>query len=192
MSDPVVNLLLLGGTILIVGSAAYAGFKAAPWLPVFKKDIKRIVQLAHLQEADIVYDLGSGDGRIVTAFAHNSDATIYGYEVSFLPYLWSQLKVLMMGLSRRVAIRFGNFFTRDLGQATVIFCFLTPKAMEKLKPKFARELKLGARIISYSFAIPGWTPTEVNRPSERRIPIFIYHIDEGIKMRYTQTAKISK
>ncbi|MBI5037180.1 MAG: SAM-dependent methyltransferase [Candidatus Kerfeldbacteria bacterium] len=168
--------LIFGGIILIFGTAAYAGLKAAPWLPVLKRDIKRVVDLAELTESDVAYDLGSGDGRILIALAHNYSCTVVGYEVSFLPYLISRLKILLLGLWRQVEIRFADFFNRDLGQATVVFCFLTPKAMEKLAPKFQKELRPGTRIISYSFAIPGWTPIAINRP-EKRIPIFIYRVD---------------
>lgn len=168
--------MLFIGSMVVLGTAAYAGVKAAPWLPVFKKDIKRIINLAQLRDTDVVYDLGSGDGRILIGLAHNSAATFWGYEVSFLPYLWSRLKILLLGLSRQVEIRFADFYMRDLGQATVVFCFLTPKAMAKLGPKFIKELQPGTKIISYSFAIPDWEPEIVNRPDDKRIPIFVYRV----------------
>ncbi|MFZ6035846.1 MAG: SAM-dependent methyltransferase [Patescibacteria group bacterium] len=174
MSGTTSSLLLMVGVVVIFGTAAYAGIKAAPWLPVFKRDIKRIVTLANLKQNDVAYDLGSGDGRVVLALAHNSSATICGYEVSFALYLWSWLKVVLLGLSRQVEIRFGDFLSRDLSQATVIFCFLTPKAMAKLGPKFRAELRPGTRVISYSFAIPGWVPAAVSRPAADRIPIYTY------------------
>lgn len=176
MSGSITAAALFVGSVVVLGTAAYAGVKAAPWLPVFKKDIKRIIQLADIHDSDVVYDLGSGDGRVLIGMAHNSTATFCGYEVSFLPYLWSRLNILLLGLSRQVEIRFADFYQRDLGQATVIFCFLTPKAMAKLGPKFKRELKPGTKVISYSFAIPEWVPTTVNKPSDQRIPIYMYEV----------------
>jgi tRNA A58 N-methylase Trm61 len=163
--------------IVVFGTAAYAGLRAAPWLPVFKKDIDRILKLAQVKDSDLVYDLGCGDGRVITAMANNSQAQVVGYEVSFLLYLWTSLKIFFLGLPKRVEIRYADFLWRDLGQATVIFCFLTPMAMKKLSPKFKKELKSGTRIISYSFSLPDWQPREVNRPDGRSIPIYYYVVD---------------
>lgn len=177
MLDLLVYILLLFLILLIFGTAAYAGMRAAPWVPVFKKDIERILRLAEVKDDDLVYDLGSGDGRVVVALANNSEAQITGYEVSFIPYLWSKIKVLLLGLSKRVEIRYADFLSRDLSQASVIFCFLTPMAMKKLEPKFRKELKKGTRVISYSFSIHGWQPVMVDKPTEKSIPIFKYVVD---------------
>lgn len=177
MTDIFVPIGILVAVLLILGSAAYAGLLAAPWVPVFKRDIGRIIRLVALRDGEVAVDLGCGDGRIVVALANNSHASVVGYEISFVPYLWSKLRVLLHGLSRRVDIRFADFLSRDLGQANAIFCFLTPMAMKKLAPKFARELRPGTRIVSYSFRLPGWEPMAVDRPDERSIPIFTYLVD---------------
>jgi len=169
--------LLLAVIIIAFGTAAYAGMRAAPWLPVFKKDLDRIMQLARIKEDDLVYDLGCGDGRVLAAMANNTPAQFVGYEVSFLLYLLAKLKVIFLGLSKRVEVRYADFLRRDLGQATVIFCFLTPMAMKKLSPKFKNELPAGTRIISYSFSLPDWQPREVSRPDDKSIPIFYYIVD---------------
>ncbi|MFA6098697.1 MAG: hypothetical protein WCV50_02900 [Patescibacteria group bacterium] len=170
-----IYIALLLGILFVFGTAAYAGWVAAPWLPVFKKDIQRILNLAGIQPGDVVYDLGSGDGRVIVAIANNSSAKIVvGYEISFIPYIWSKIRIRFLGLNQRVEIRGADFLSRDLSQATVIFCFLTPKAMKKLGPKFERELRPGTRIISYSFSMPNWQPVETDRPSTKHIPIYKY------------------
>jgi len=111
--------------------------------------------VADVQEGELVYDLGCGDGRVVVALANNSPAElIVGYEVSLIPYIWSRLRIIFLGLSKRIDVRYGDFLNRDLSSADVIFCFLTPMAMKRLQPKFEKELKKGTRIISYSFHIP--------------------------------------
>jgi SAM-dependent methyltransferase len=176
MSSLFFYILFLIVIIIAFGSAAYAGLRAAPWLPVFKKDLDRILKLARIRDNDLVYDLGSGDGRVVAALAHNSAAHIVGYEISLLLYIWSRLKLLFCGLWARVEIRYADFLTRDLSQATVIFCFLTPMAMKKLAPKFRKELKQGTRIISYSFSLPDWEPRLVERRTPTSIPIFYYEV----------------
>ncbi|MDD5039906.1 MAG: hypothetical protein PHY34_02030 [Patescibacteria group bacterium] len=173
---------LLCVILLVFGTAAYAGFRASPWLPVFKKDIQRIVTLAGINERDVVYDLGSGDGRILIALANNTKARlVVGYEISFLLYFWSKVRVWFRGFSKRIEVRYGDFLNRDLGQADVLFCFLTPKAMKKLGLKFQHELHPGTTVISYSFPIPGWHAVAKDHPDERHIPIYKYIIDESMQ-----------
>lgn len=172
-----IYILVLFAILVIFGSAAYAGMRAAPWLPVFKRDLDRILKLVNIQPGDVVYDLGSGDGRVLVALANNSQAQIVGYEISFLLYVWSKIKIAVQGLSRRIEVRYADFLKRDLGQANVVFCFLTPMAMKKLAPKFKQELRKGTRIVSYSFSLPDWTPRQVERRDEHSIPIFYYVVD---------------
>ena len=178
MSDLFIPFLLLIGVFIIFGTAMYASFSAAPWLPVFKKDIKRIIRLADLKPGEVIYDLGSGDGRVLIGLANNTEASrVVGYEISFIVYVISYLRILLLGLSKKVEVRFGDFLRRDLSNADVIFFFLTPMAMSKLKPKFQKELKKGTRIISYSFSIPGWKKLSVDRPKEDDMPIHMYVVD---------------
>jgi len=178
MPDLVTYLLILFGIILVFGTAVYASFRAAPWLPVFKKDIKRIIEFSETNKGDKVFDLGCGDGRVLIGLANNTEAQyLIGYEISFLFYVLSKLRILFLGLSKKVEIRFGDFLMKDLSSADVIFCFLTPMAMKKLKPKFEKELKKGTRVISYSFTIPGWTEVDINQPNEYDLPIHKYIID---------------
>lgn len=176
MLELFVYIFLLLAVLLVFGTAAYAGMKAAPWVPVFKRDIKRILKVADVQDDDLVYDLGSGDGRILIAIAHNTKARVIGFEISFIPYIASKLRIVFRGLSKCIEVRYGDFLSRDLSQASVIFCFLTPMAMKKLGPKFKKELKKGTRIISYSFTIPDWQPVLTDK-REKRIPIFKYIVD---------------
>lgn len=174
MAQFLLYLLILILIILVFGTAAYAGLLAAPWVPVWKKDIERILKLADIKDNDLIYDLGSGDGRIVCAMANNSKARVVGYEISFMPYLWSKMNILFSRCSKRVEIRYGDFLKKDLSQANTIFCFLTPMAMEKLEPKFKKELKKGTKIISYAFSLPGWQALAIDKPDKKSNPIFYY------------------
>ncbi len=178
MVESVLPYLLLLGIVVFFGTAAYAGLKAAPWVPAFNRDMHRIIKLADVKENDVVYDLGCGDGRVLVALANNTPAKrLVGFEISVLPYLWTKARIIFRGLTRRVDVEFSDFLKRDLGQASVIFCFLTPMAMKKLAPKFHAELKKGTRIISYSFSIPGFTPETVDKPEPNRMTIYYYRVD---------------
>ncbi|MFH1207514.1 MAG: class I SAM-dependent methyltransferase [Patescibacteria group bacterium] len=181
MVESILPILILLGIIVFFGTAAYAGLKAAPWVPVFKRDIPRIIKLADIKDDDIVYDLGCGDGRVLVAMANSTPAKrLIGFEISVLPYLWTKGRIIFRGLSRRVEVAFSDFLRRDLGQASVIFCFLTPMAMKKLAPKFKAELKPGTRIISYSFSIPDFIPEAVDKPQPDRMAIYSYRVGASI------------
>jgi len=174
----IVYIFILIAIVVIFGSALYAGFRASPWLPIFKRDVERILDLAAIKTGDKVYDLGSGDGRVLIALANNSEAElVVGYEVSLIPYIISKIRIWFLRLGSRVEVRYADFLSRDLESANVIFCFLTPKAMKKLEPKFRKELKPGTRIVSYSFSLPNWSTTEVSKPEKNSMPIFKYVVD---------------
>ena len=173
-----IYLALLLVIVLVFGSAVYASFRAAPWLPSFKRDIARIIKLANVQPGEVVYDLGSGDGRILVALANATPAErVVGYEVSLLLYIWSRVRIAFLGLSGKAEVRFSDFYRHDLSQANVIFCFLTPRAMKRLGEKFRRELRPGTRIISYSFSIPGWKKIVEDQPVQEAMPIHSYVVD---------------
>lgn len=178
MLNLILAILILLGIIVFFGTAAYAGLKAAPWVPVFKRDIPRIIKLAEITANDVVYDLGCGDGRVLIALANTTPAKrLVGFEISVLPYLWAKARVFFLGLSGRVEIVFSDFLKHDLGQASVIFCFLTPMAMKKLAPKFSSELHSGSRILSYSFSLPDRPKEVADKPEPNRMTIYKYTVD---------------
>lgn len=148
---------------------------AAPPLGTKRRDIKRLVKLARITEQDTVYDLGCGDGRLLLAVAKASTSQkIIGLELSPLHIILSRMRILLSGQQKRVAVQARNFYNQDLSRADVILCFLTPKAMEELEPKFKQELKPGTRVVSYVFPLPNIEPAELSRPSEIDLPIYLY------------------
>ena len=159
---------------ILIASAAYAGFRAAPWVPTWGKDFDRVVRLANLQAGEVAYELGAGEGRLLLQFARTPAAKVTGFEISLVPYAIAWLRVRR--LRPRVTVRFQDFFKTDFSQANVIFCFLTPPAMRKLQLKFAAECKPGTRIISYAFSIPGWTPDVMDKPKPNAMAIYRYII----------------
>lgn len=161
---------------VLVASAAWAGFKAAPWVPTWAKDFDRIRALADVQSIDTVFELGAGEGRLLKVFSATNAKKIIGYELSLLPFLiaWARFR----RAAPRVQVLCQNFFHADLHPATVLFCFLTPPAMRKLKIKFEAECLPGTRIISYAFSIPGWTPDRVDKPTPNAITIYRYVVPQ--------------
>ncbi len=151
-----------------------ATFKAAPWVPSGKKNIEKILELAEIKKGDVVYDLGSGDARWLIALAKKTEASkIIGYEISFLPYFISRIKLLFMR-KNNIKILFKDFFKADFSKANVILCFLTPMAMKKLEPKLKSELKPKTKFISYAFRLPNTEFTKKSKVTEKSLPIYLY------------------
>lgn len=173
-------MLFLVLVVIIFGSMAIASFRAAPWVPTFKRDLARMLDLAEIKPGEKVIDLGSGDGRLVFLAAEKYRAQVIGFEISVLPYYISRFKLFFLNrffpsrMEGRAKIKFSDFYTQDFSKADIIVCFLTPMAMKKLSPKFKKELKPGARVVSYCFRIHDQKPAQVSKPHEKANPIFLY------------------
>lgn len=175
MPDPTFIFFALFVLFLFItlGTFAIAGFSAAPWVPLWKSDIRRMLKLADVKPGEMVYDLGAGDGRIIIIAASEFGAQSLGFEIATLPYLAAYIKIKLRGLGKKARLRYRSFFTQDLSGADVICTFLTPPAMEKLKPKLEKEAKPGCRIVSYAFSIPGWQAKITDKP-DKKAAIYVY------------------
>lgn len=168
-------IALLAVIVLTAGTAAWAAWRAAPYVPTWGSDVERLLSLAEVKAGDVVYDLGAGDGRIVLAAAKRG-AQATGFEIAFLPYLVARIRILCSPYRRQAKMVAQDFFHADLSPADVIVCFLTPRAMGKLGEKFRRELRPGTRIVSYAFAIPGWTPDRKDKPQPKTMAVYRYTV----------------
>jgi len=128
----------------------------SPWSPWWRTNSKRarlICKLAKINDKDIVYDLGAGDGALLITAAKEFGARAVGVEIDPLRVIISKLAVLLAGQRRKVKIVRKNFFDADVSDATVVFMYLVPKALAGLKPKLVKELKQGTRIVTFVYKI---------------------------------------
>ncbi|MEK7451053.1 MAG: hypothetical protein AAB662_03910, partial [Patescibacteria group bacterium] len=123
----------------------------APWWRTNSKTARAMCNLAKVTKNDVVYDLGSGDGTALIIAAKEFGAKGIGIEIDPLRYSISTLMIRIIRVQERVIIRRKNFFDEDLSPATVIFVYLVPKTLNKLKPKFLKELRPGTRIVSFRY-----------------------------------------
>lgn len=158
---------------IVAGTAAWAGWRAAPFVPTRQRDVERMLRLADVRPGEVVYDLGAGDGRFVVAAARRG-ARAVGFEISLLPYLVARIRLLIARVGGAGEMRFQDFFHQDLSTADVVVCFLTPPAMKKLGEKFTKELRPGTRIVSYAFAIHDWTPELKDKPNPSTMAVYLY------------------
>lgn len=165
-------LIILILFILLLPTA-YASVIGAPIVLTKKSLIVEIIKNSDLKNGEIFYELGTGTGRIMAAIAQKGIKTV-GFELSPIFYLITLLNLKLRGVKNYELYR-KNFFKEDLSGADALFCFLTPKAMEKLKSKFLKELRPGAKIISYVFEIKGWNPYVVIKENGNA-PLYFYQI----------------
>jgi SAM-dependent methyltransferase len=136
-----------------------------------------MLRLAGVTKDDVVYDLGSGDGRLVIAAAREFGARGVGVELEPKLVQDSRESALKAGVADRTQFLWQDIFQADVAPATVVALYLSPELNLKLRPKLLRELRPGARIVSHDFDMGDWPPTRtlrVNGPTrEHAIHLWI-------------------
>lgn len=131
--------------------------RGAAFVPSSYAKVEKMIELARLKSGDVAVDLGSGDGRIVIALA-KAGVIAHGYEINPFLVWWSRRKIRAAGLTDRAFIHWQNFWKVDFSKADVVIVYGISYIMRPLGKKLTRELKTGARIISYAFPFPSWNP----------------------------------
>lgn len=121
----------------------------------------QMLQLADITAGDIVYDLGSGDGRIVNLAAQKYGARGVGIEIDPPLVEIARQVARDAGVSDRATFVEADLFTADLSQATIVTIYLSPSVNRRLEPKLRRELRPGTRVVSHQFPIGDWKPDKV-------------------------------
>jgi tRNA A58 N-methylase Trm61 len=134
-----------------------APFVASP-MPV----VRQMLILAELKPGEILYDLGSGDGRAVIMAAKDFGAKSVGVELREDLTKRALSNIYELGLETKAQIIQNDIFKIDLSPADVVFLYLTTSANEKVKPKLEQELKPGARIVSHDYEVLGWKPSKID------------------------------
>jgi SAM-dependent methyltransferase len=134
-----------------------------PFVPTPPEVIDRMLELAEVKPGDIVYDLGSGDGRIVIRAAKRYGVKGVGIEIDPDLVRRSRLKAGDEGVGDLVEFRDQDALTVDVSPASVVTLYMLPDFNAKLRPIFEQQLKPGSRVVSHDFPIQGWTPTIVEK-----------------------------
>lgn len=119
----------------------------APFVPSTKNTATSMIRLAKLKKGMKIYDLGSGDGRLLK-LAQKAGCRAIGFEIN--PFL------VLFSWVRKLNVQWKNFWQADLSDADVVFIYLIPWRMEKLEAFLKKQLKPGALIVSNSFIFPHW------------------------------------
>jgi len=154
--------LAVAALILTAGSAVPQNL--APFIPTPEDVVARMLNLAEVGRGDIVYDLGSGDGRIPIAAAKLYGARGVGIDIDPKRIEESRANARAAGVESLVEFRLENALTADVSQATVVTLYLLSSSNEKLRPMLQRQLKPGARVVSHAFSMgPAWPADKVDQ-----------------------------
>lgn len=134
--------------------------RLAPFVPSPDSVVDAMLQLASVDKHDRVYDLGSGDGRIVVRASQKYQAEAVGVEIDDDLYRKSTARIVELGLQNRAKILHMNMYKVNLRPATVVTLYLLTSVNERLKPILERDLRPGARVVTHDFKIPGWEPAK--------------------------------
>jgi outer membrane protein assembly factor BamB/protein-L-isoaspartate O-methyltransferase len=154
----------------------------AVFVPTPPDVVTHMLDLAGLKKGDLVYDLGSGDGRILIAAAKAHGCKAVGVEIDRELVKQSREAVKEAGVEKLVTIEHGDLFEADFAKADVVAVYILPTMLAKLVPKF-NKLKPGSRIVAHAFAIPGVKPAKVTEVTSE---------EDGVKRKvYLYTVPLS-
>jgi SAM-dependent methyltransferase len=184
---PLAALLIAGLGLVSVRDAAvpaaWAQSATAPdviYVPTPQPVVEAMLAIADVTERDIVYDLGSGDGRIVIAAAKKYGARGVGIDIDPALVKKASENAAAAGVSDRVRFVAQNLFTSDISEATVVTLYLLQSLNERLRPKLVRELKPGTRIVSHVFNMgPEWPPQKTLMVERSRIFLWTIPVRES-------------
>jgi SAM-dependent methyltransferase len=131
-----------------------------PYVPTPEPVVERMLELAKVTKNDLLYDLGSGDGRIVIKAAQKYGARGVGVDIDPQLVQKANNNAKAAGVSDRVEFRQQNLFDMDLSKATVVTLYLLPQINLKLRPQLLKQLKPGTRIVSHAFDMGEWKPEQ--------------------------------
>jgi len=148
-----------------------------PYIPTPLDVAQKMLEIAKVQPDDAVYDLGSGDGRIVILAAQKFGARAVGVEINSDLCRQSSERIRQLGLQGRAQILNENMFEVNYRHATVVTLYLLTSVNERLRPILERQLRSGTRIVAHDYQVPGWKAIQtVEVVSKNGIPsrIFLY------------------
>jgi SAM-dependent methyltransferase len=147
-----------------------------PFVPTPNEVVDEMLKLADVKKSDTLYDLGSGDGRIVITAAQRYGSKGVGVDINPERIAEANENAKKAGVTDRVKFIEGDLFEAKFSDATVVTLYLLPGVNLKLKPRLLSELKPGTRIVSHSFDMGDWKPEKEQDVNGRRI--YLWRVPE--------------
>lgn len=175
---------LPAGFVAILAAASVASAQSpharslAPFVASPQRIVERMLELASVKPGETVFDLGSGDGRILVTAVQRFRAKAVGVELS---ERWAKLStetILKLGLSGQARVIQGDMQDVDISGADVVTLYLLRDSNDSLRPKLEKSLRIGARVVSHDYEIRGWKPTLVDKTEaySRHHTLYLYEL----------------
>ena len=154
-------LIVAGGIAAASGAQTRLRPPDVKYVPTPQSAVDAMLEMAHVTASDVVYDLGSGDGRIPITAAQRYGARGVGIEIDSYYLRFAFDNLAKAGVADRVVFLNQDLFESDISPATVVTLYLLQSINERLRPKLVRELKPGTRVVSHVFNMgPEWPPEQ--------------------------------
>lgn len=155
--------------------------KIVPFVPTPQDVVERMLELAQVKKGDVVYDLGSGDGRIVITAAKKYGVKAVGFEIDPDLLKQSRESIKKEGLAHLAEIREQDILTVNLGPASVVTMYLLPEVNLRLRPNVWRQLKPGSRVVSHDFDMGDWKPVKTESIKDKSgwdHTLYLWHVTD--------------
>ncbi len=154
---------LIAALALALGAAAAPAEQPpvhvdVPYVPTPDTVVSAMLRLAQVKKGDVLYDLGSGDGRIVIAAARRYGIRAVGVDIDPRRIEEANTNARRAGVANLVRFVQQDLFDADFSEATVVTLYLLPRLNMKLRPRLLAELRPGSRIVSHGFDMGDWKP----------------------------------
>jgi cyclopropane fatty-acyl-phospholipid synthase-like methyltransferase len=134
-----------------------------PFVPTPPEVVDRMLEVAQVKPGDVIYDLGSGDGRIIIRAAKRYGVKGVGIEIDTELVQKARDNAFREKVDHLVEFRLQDALTVDVSPATVVTLYMLPEFNAKLRPILEKQLKPGSRVVSHDFEIQGWVPDKVEQ-----------------------------
>ncbi len=158
--------------------------KIVPYVPTPQDVVERMLELAQVKKGDVVYDLGSGDGRIVVTAAKKYGVKAVGFEIDPERIKESKENIAKAGVGDLVEIRQQDIRTVDLSGASVLTMYLLPEVNLMLRPNIWKQMKPGSRVVSHDFDMGDWKPLKtenIKDGSTWEHTLYLWHVEAAKK-----------
>jgi tRNA G37 N-methylase Trm5 len=158
--------------------------KIVPYVPTPQEVVDRMLELAQVKKADVVYDLGSGDGRIVITAAKKYGVRAIGFEIDPERIKESAENIKKAGVGHLVEIRQQDIRTVDLSPASVLTMYLLPEVNLMIRPNIWKQMKAGSRVVSHDFDMGDWKPLKtenIKDGSSWDHTLYLWHVQAAQK-----------
>ena len=156
--------------------------KIVPYVPTPQDVVERMLELAQVKKGDVVYDLGSGDGRIVITAAKKYGVKAVGFEIDPERIRESRENIRKEGVGNLVEIREQDIRTVDLSPASVLTMYLLPEVNLMIRPNIWKQMKPGSRAVSHDFDMGDWKPLKTESIKDRSgwdHTLYLWRVEQG-------------